>query len=276
MKFKKLPSVKKIFLLLIICIISFSSLCNAYPQRIVSTMPSITEILFALGVGDKVVGVTLNCNYPKEAAKKEKIGLMNINLEKIISLKPDMIIMLKDSQLQDVERLKSRKLPVITINPHSIKDVFKSIEYIGSITGSQNRAQRLASDLRYRLAMVSSRDKNVIPKSVLVMVGYKPLISAGKANFINDVIEKAGGVNAIKSKAAYPQINFEELYRLDPDVIIIPKSIMGASEIKRDNKLARLSAVQNGKILWVDSDVLFRPGPRIVDAVEIVARFLNK
>lgn len=265
----------KVCLCIGICLLCIQCPVLAFPQRIISTMPSITETLYALGLSDRIVGVTTNCNYPPEAKDKEKIGQMTVNLEKIVSLQPDLIIMLSDAQAHDIWRLKSRGLPVVTVNPHSVADVLDSILYIGSVTGTTYEARRLTANLNYRLSQVDWRKKEVA-SAVFVMVGYKPLVTCGKNTFVSDIVKRAGGENIVQSGSEYPQINFEELYRLNPDVLIIPKGLLSEEELRSDRKLSRIPAVMNGKILWIDPDILFRPGPRVIDAVEEISGLLNK
>ena len=254
-----------------------SNISIAYPQRIISTMPSITEILFALNLGGRVVGVTQNCNYPPEAAVKEKIGRETINLEKIVSLKPDLIIMLEDAQKREADNLKSNGFPVLTINPHTISEVFDSIEKIGAAAGITEEASKLVSDLKQKILSVEAGCFFEAKKTVFLVVGYRPLIGAGGHTFINDVIQSAGGKNILENLSSpYPEINFEELYRLDPQIIIFPQGILTEKEIISDPKWGRLAAVKNGKILFIDPDIMFRPGPRIVSAIEEVSKFLKK
>ncbi len=259
-----------------VLIIILTDISFALPQRIISTMPSITETLFALGLGDKVVGVTTLCNYPSEAKNKEKIGGMTVNLEKVVSLKPDLIIMLQDAQPQDVWRLQSRGFNVLAINPHNVPETIGSILEIGKKTGAVFRANAVASNIKFAEILAERRMKGKPAKSVFVMVGYKPLVSCGRGTFVDDVLVKAGASNAIENKVSYPQINFEELYRLNPEIMIIPKDILSEEELKSDQKLSRLPAVQNGKILWMDPDVLFRPGPRIAEAITEISEFIAK
>ncbi len=261
--------------LALLCIL-FVSPVFAFPTRIISTMPSITETLFSLGLQNRIVGVTTLCNYPKETKNIEKIGGFTVNLEKVVSLKPDMIIMLSDAQAHDIWRLQSRGFNVVTINPHTVQDTIDSILYIGKITGTSSRANIVVSNIRNSIGNAEWRANGKALKSVFVMVGYKPLVSSGRGTFIDDVLSRSGAVNAIENKSAYPQINFEELYRLNPEVIIIPNGLMSESELKADPKLAKLTAVQNGKILWIDPDILFRPGPRISEAINEISSFLRK
>lgn len=263
-----------IYLVIGICILVIPSF--AYPTRIISTIPSITETLFALGLSDEVVGVTTNCNYPKEAYKKAKIGQTVVNLEKVVSLKPDLIIMLEDAQQHDIWRLKTRGLPVATINPHNIQEVMDSIAYIGLLTGTKEKASSIIRDMNRRLIDVKERARNKPTPSIYLMIGYKPLVTAGGGTFISDIIDRAGGRNIVQNKSEYPQMNFEELYRLNPDYIIIPKGALTEAELQNDQKLSRLPAVYNGKILWMDPDILTRPGPRIIDAIEIISDYIYK
>lgn len=263
-----------IYLVIGICILVIPSF--AYPTRIISTIPSITETLFALGLSDEVIGVTTNCNYPKEAYKKAKIGQTVVNLEKVVSLKPDLIIMLEDAQQHDIWRLKTRGLPVATINPHNIQEVMDSIAYIGLLTGTKEKASSIIRDMNRRLIDVKERARNKPTPSIYLMIGYKPLVTAGGGTFISDIIDRAGGRNIVQNKSEYPQMNFEELYRLNPDYIIIPKGALTEAELQNDQKLSRLPAVYNGKILWMDPDILTRPGPRIIDAIEIISGYIYK
>ena len=251
-------------IVVLIGVIFLCSTASAFPSRIISTMPSITEILFALGLQSRVVGVTTNCDYPKEAKTKEKIGRVAINLEKVFYLKPDLIIMLEEAQGRNAEFISSK----------SIEDVLISIKVIGALTGVTKEADILVAKLDKRLTEAKNKNKKDVRQSVFVMVGFKPLVSVGESSFINDILLKAGGENVVVSDVAYPQLNFEELYRLDPDFLIVPSKLFDKKNIKKEEKLRKLSAVQNDRILFVNDDILFRAGPRVVDAVEIIAKFL--
>ena len=156
---------------------------SAFPKRIISTMPSITETLFALGLGGSVVGVTQNDDYPPEAKKIEKIGRETVNLEKVIYLMPDLVIMLEDAQRRDVENLKKHNLPVITINPHNIKETLDSIMEIGRVCGATAEATKLTGDMEKRMSTMEADIFFKNKQSVLVVVGYKPLMAAGNNSF---------------------------------------------------------------------------------------------
>ncbi len=267
---------KKAFIFLIFSLILFfQTFSYSFPKRIVSTMPSITETLFALGLGDRVVGVSTKCDYPKEALKKEKIGDMSINLEKLVSLKPDMIIMVEDSQQYDIWKLKKRGFPVYTINPKNVEEVFSSIEYIASITGVTYEGRALVSRLKWRLYLAQSKNAKKLPDSLFVMVGYRPLVSSGRGTFVNDIIEKSGFKNAIEKKGNYPQLSFEELYRLNPEYILVPEGLVSEKDIRQDLKLLKLKAFEDGRIIWIDPDIIFRPGPRVVEAIERISSYIK-
>jgi len=251
-----------------------------YPQRIISGMPSITEMLFALDLGDRVVGVTSNCNYPPEAKKKEKVGGFFLNLEKTVSLKPDLIVMLEDAQKRDIEKFKNYGLPVCTINPHNLNDVLESMIKLGEVAGKKKKAEILVSEMKKRISAVKPKSfgLNIILKRprVLAVVGYNPLIVVGGGTFIDDIIEHAGGMNiAREAKAAYPQFSFEKLMQENPDFIIAPEGVISSAEIQKDGRWRRLAAVKNNRILFIDADILSRPGPRVVDAIEEIAKFIN-
>ena len=147
-----MKKLKLLFLLLLI-----GSTCWAFPQRIVSGMPSVTEMLYALDLGDRVVGVTTNCNYPSEAKKKEKVGGFFLNLEKIVSLKPDLIVMIEDAQRRDVQKFKNYGLKVFTINPRTVSDVMDSLIKLGEVTGKRRRAEQLAAQMQRRIGRLGSR-----------------------------------------------------------------------------------------------------------------------
>ena len=227
-----------------------------------------------------MVGVTSNCNYPPEAKKKEKIGGFFLNLEKAVSLKPDLIIMLEDAQKRDIEKFKHYGLPVYTINPRKVDEVMNSLIKLGELTGKKRSAERLVADMKEKIAAARPKGIGLIftlkrPK-VLAVVGNNPLIVVGGGTFIDDIIEYAGGMNIAKeAKAAYPQFSFEKLMQENPDYIIVPEGVIKSDEIKEDSRWQRLAAVKNNRILFIDADILSRPGPRVVEAIEEIAKFLH-
>jgi len=270
------------FLIFIItlCSLFTQSSWAGFPQRIVSGMPSVTEMLFALDLEDRIVGVTSNCNYPPEAKKKEKVGGFFLNLEKVVSLKPDLVVMLEDAQRRDIEKFKNFGLRVYSINPHTVSDVMVTLLKLGEVTGTKKKADRLVAEMGRRIA--NRRPKGFSlefvlkrPK-VLVIVGNKPLIVVGGGTFIDDIIEYGGGENiARRTRAAYPQFSFEKLLNENPEYIIIPEGVVSKKEIKEDSRWRNLDAVKNDKILFMDADIISRPGPRVVEAIEMIAGFIH-
>jgi len=272
---------KYLVLIFIIIFASGSFASSKPPQRIISGMPSITEILYAIGAEKQVVGVTTNCNYPPQAKKKEKIGGFFLNLEKIISLKTDLILMSEGEQGRDIEKLKKYGLNVKSINPKNVADVLNSIVYIGKEVGKEGRANSLVSDLSYRLnrAKPKTSFKDIISKrpKVLVMVGYNPIIVAGGKTFIDNIIKLSGAENICGGDfSPYPQISFEKLVNEDPEYLIIPKGVVSKKEIENDGRWKKLAAVRSGKILFINPDILSRTGPRVVDAVEEISKFIYR
>lgn len=268
-----------LFLLLLMFFLPQAAADN--PQRIVSGIPSATEMLFALDLGDRVVGVTTNCNYPPEAKKKEKVGGFFLNAEKIVSLKPGLVVMIEDAQKPDIQKFKSFSLPVFTLNPHTVDDVAESLIQLGEKTGKKWKAEVLARRIRYSAARfrpkVFSLDFILRRPRVLVVVGYKPLIVAGGGTFIDDIIKCAGAENiAAGARAAYPEFSLEKLLQTDPGFIVIPEGVLRLEEIKADARWQKLTAVKNGKILFINADILSRPGPRVGEAIEKIAKFVHE
>ncbi|MBI5400334.1 cobalamin-binding protein [Candidatus Saganbacteria bacterium] len=278
----KISTIAKVFFICVLCSVFCAFVVFAVvPHRIISTMPSITETLFALGLGKEIVGVTTNCNYPAAAQKKTKIGGFFLNTEKIFALKPDLLVMMKNSQPRDVERLKKMNFNVYAINPHTIKDVLASITEIGKVTDRNEEASDLVWQLQRRLNAIKPKTWGIDfvlgrPRTIVV-VGYEPLIVAGKGTVIDDVLRLAGAENiAADSRSQYPQYSMEKLVEKDPDALIIMKGTVTLEMIKRAGQWQKISAIKNNRLLFIDPDILSRPGPRIVDALEQIAVFLSK
>lgn len=257
-----------------------------YPQRIVSTMPSITEMLFALELDDKIVGVTTNCNYPPAAKKKEKIGSFSVNLEKVVSLKPDLVVMFESAQQKEVKTLKNYGLPVWAIDPTSLDGVMQALLELGKKTGKETRARRIVSEMKRRLDRAKNEKLDLTGvltllspekkrRDALVIVGYNPLIVASRASFVDDVVRRAGLENIVSDPYPYPQYSLERIVQTDPNFIVIAEGTIKKGELQRDGRWRSLTAVKNGRVFFVDPDILTRPGPRAVEAVEVIAKFAN-
>lgn len=245
-----------------------------HPQRIVSLAPSVTETLFALGLGDRVVGVTSYCDYPPEAAEKRKVGdTLRPSIERIVALKSDLVIASTASQLEQfVRELDKVNIPVYVSNPRDMEGVIASIEAIGDITGASARAAELTSDLRRRLDVIQSRVAAIKQRpKVLFILGVEPLITVGGESFINELIARAGGDSiSANVKAEYPQFSLETAVASRPEVIFFQ-----ASGDKLPETLKQTPAALAGRVFHVDDNLLLRPGPRIIEGLEQMAAHMN-
>ena len=255
---------------------------NKSPERIVSLAPHITEILFAIGLKDEVAGVTLFSDYPEGAKKKTIVGsYVNLNLEKIISLAPDLVISTADGNPKaDIERLSSMGIPVFIISPaRDIKGIMKAIPTIGRITSKYDASMQVVRAMERRLKNVRARLKGSEPRSVFYQLSVNPLMTAGKDTFVNSLIEMAGGKNiAGKLKTRYPRFSMEKVLAASPEVIII--SSMADKKVSEGTmqgweRWKDIPAVRNGKIYFIDPDLINRPGPRIVEGLEKLAVMIH-
>src|SRR5215813_8981859 len=250
------------------------------PQRIVSLAPNVTEILFALGLESRVAGVTSYCDFPEAAKAKEKIGdTLNPNLEKIISLKPDLVVVSTSSQLENLTlRLDQLAIPVYVTNPRTAPDVVASIRNLGEVTGTSERAAEVARGMESRISAVEQRVKNLPRPSVFYVLQTGPLITAGRNTFINDLINIAGGKSISGDETAdYPQFSRETVIARAPEIIVAPSihgvELVKESDLRRD--FATTPAIRSNRIVWVNPDLVDRPGPRIVEGLEQLAEGLH-
>ncbi|PIS28661.1 hypothetical protein COT42_07415 [Candidatus Saganbacteria bacterium CG08_land_8_20_14_0_20_45_16] len=276
------------FLLFLICHLSLA--IPTPPQRIISGIPAVTEMLFALGLSDRVVGVTTNCNYPPAALKKERIGGFFLNLEKVTSLKPDLVVMQADAQAKEIERFKEFGLPVYSVTLRSVDVVFAEMLQLGVIAGVPDRATQVVEALKQRLGRVEVRTKDYQPKlfdvlklwnpkkkqrQALVIVALNPMIVAGENTFINDLLRYAGVLNvASGGRGEYPQYSFEKLVSENPQYLIMPQGLIRQEELASNSRWRSLEAVRQGRICFIQADILSRPGPRVVEAIEQIANFV--
>jgi len=251
------------------------------PKRIVSLAPSITEILYSLSLGERIAGVTEFSNYPDMAKSKPKVGTyISLNIEKIVSLEPDLIIAIADgNKKESVDTLERLGYSVYAVNPRCVQDILKTIENIGDITNCGDRAGRLVYELKSRIDYVESRTKEIKGPGVFVQIGINPIITVGRDTFHNDMITMAGGFNISgHEKAKYPQYNMEEILLKSPDIIIISSMHRGGGfERKKEEwkNWKNIPAVRNGRIYIIDSDLIDHPSPRIVDGLEELARLIH-
>jgi len=254
------------------------------PQRIVSLAPNITEILFALGLGDRVVGVTRYCDYPPEALQKEKIGgMVDPNLEKIQSIRPDLIIGFRGNPLGVLNRLRSLHFPLFVLNlGSSLEGLFQTIEKVGRVTRANESAKTLVAGLKekHQAVALALRDVSKKPKVFLSVYG-QGLWTCGEGSYLNDLLIQAGGVNiAAHIPRRWLQLNREQLIHENPDVIIImakdkERFSQAGESFRADPRLKDVRAVKDNRIHWLDENIAGRFGPRLIDALDTVARILH-
>lgn len=251
------------------------------PQRIISLAPTHTEILFALGLGEKIVGVTDRCNYPEEASKKPRVGgFANPDIDKIVALKPDLILAFGTIQKSEAEELEKRKQKVLWIYPHTVDQVLDSFERIGKITGKELTAKQLRQSVKERIQCVQEKLGDILEDrrpTIFRVMGLDPLGTIGGDSFQTDVYRLAGGKNVFGDiNKDFFQIDIETLIKRDPDVIIIagnnPEELR--KKIKDQEGWKNLTAVKNDKIFVISCDLICRPGPRIAETIEKIAAYL--
>lgn len=254
------------------------------PNRIVSLAPSLTEILFALGLDDKIVGVTLDSDYPPAAQKKTKVGTFwQPDTEAVIAAKPDLVVTLQiEQQKRIADSLKRLGYRVLALKIEKIEELFTAAQKIGIATGCKQRADELIEQIKGQLNYLKSKYSSTSKPKVLWVVQTEPLRVAGRNTFINELIELLGGENAIgPTIQQYPPIGTEELLACNAEVII--QTSMGKTDIGRQqqqaeifwSKRASLPAVKDNKIHVVDSDTVLRLGPRLPQGVEMVGHCLH-
>ncbi len=258
----------------------FKITINKKPERIVSLAPSNTENLFALGLGDKIIGVTDYCNYPPEALNKTKIGgFTTINIEKILELNPDLVVAAYGNGQQNVETMKNLGLTVVAFNPKSIKDIEKDILILGKITGKEEKAKEIIDFMEKKVN--ESRNEFKKKPKVMHILWHDPIWVSGSDTFINEIIGIAGGENAFSDLKGWKIVSKEDIISRSPEVILVSSgSGMGG---KGKNyiyewviKELDIDAVRKGHVYLVDADLISRPSYRIVFALENVSSILRE
>lgn len=243
--------------------------------RVVSLAPNLTENIFAVGAGDRLVGVTTFCNYPEAAKQIAKIGdTMNPNIETIVALKPDVVFVSTASQIETfMQTLSQNGIAVYVTNPDSLDGVVKNLRQLGELMGTSGEADKTATGLTNRIATLDSKLSGARRVPVFVQISNEPLFTIGKQSFLTAALEKAGAVSVTAQvETAYPKLSKETAVVLDPEAIVLSDS----EDNKEPNQVfAKSQAVKGGRVYRVNADLLSRPGPRLVDALEEIARQLH-
>ncbi|MBC7216797.1 MAG: cobalamin-binding protein [Candidatus Caldatribacterium sp.] len=256
---------------------------SASANRVVSLTPANTEIVFALGAGEKLVGVTTYCDYPEEAKTKEKVGsVTEVDLESLVRLSPDLVLAGSLTPKETIDRIAELGYPVVVLDAKSIAQVLEDIKKVAVLLGKDKEGESLVASMEETIRSISGKVANLPEDSrpwVFHVIWHDPLWTAGKNTFIHEFITLAGGRNVAEDLEGYVTLDLEELIRRDPDVITVV-STHGSENfpyqfLTSDPRLQVLQAVQNKKVFIVDSDIVSRPGPRVVEALRIFASIMH-
>ncbi|MGB0911424.1 MAG: ABC transporter substrate-binding protein [Nitrospirales bacterium] len=251
-----------------------------HPTRIISLAPSITEILFAIGLDDEIVGVTEFCDYPEKAKGKTKVGYAQPNIESIVALQPDLILAPKSFMRVDLlKKLEQLKIPTFILEPHTVEEIMAHIKLLGRMVGKSEAANEETTSLRKHIANLTDELRGRERPSLLYILNSEPLITVGPGSFIHHLIELAGGRNAAEQATTpYPRLSMEEVLRQNPDILLFPVGrFEGIPQVEQDRwkRWETIKAVKDGKLFQVQSDLLNRPGPRIIEGLRVLVQFLH-
>ncbi len=254
------------------------------PQKIVSLAPSNTEILFALGLGDRVVGVTDFDDYPPEATTKAKIGgFSTVNLEKVIALSPDLILATDLHKKTVTPELEKRGLRVITLAPKNLEDLLTGIALVGAATGAEKKSSELVTKMRERIAAVTSKVSSLSGQQkpgVFYVTYHEPLWTVGNGTIISEIIDKAGGRDIFPHFEGNKTVNLESVIERNPQVILAGRGHGTGAEgpvtwSQTEERIRNTDARKNSNVYSIDANLVNRAGPRIVDGLELMAKFIH-
>lgn len=278
--------IQRIFLAaLILFIINTQSFSNDSPKRIVSLSPNLTQVIYALGGLDQVVGVTIYDEFPEQVKDLPKVGgWINPNYEAILALKPDLVVLMKDQYISFGEKLNNLGLKTFTAKSNdSINDIIDSISELGEILNKTQEAERLSLYIDSNLKEIGKKTKNTKKKRVLIVVGRNPgtledIYVIGTNNYINELITLAGGENVVKNERNALKITKEAVFSFNPDVIIEINHLKMDREneiIEIWNNLNQINAVKNDQVYILSSKVLLHPSQRIVEGANVLTEVLH-
>lgn len=251
------------------------------PARIISLMPSLTEIVYELGAGERLVGATQYSTSPPPAARLPRVGsYVHLDVEKIVRLRPDLCLAVRDGNpLHVIERLESLAIPVYTVDPRDLTEIIESIELLGEALAREQEAGRLAGEMRHRLKAVTGKVAGIGSRpGVFFQIDAAPIISAGTDTFIDHLINRAGGRNLAAGPTRYPRYSWEDILVMEPEVVIIASMAGGFSEeeLKASwQKWPQIPAVKNRRLFVVEADLFDRPTPRMIEGLETLLPLIH-
>jgi iron complex transport system substrate-binding protein len=255
---------------------------NEIPQRILSHVPGITEILFALGLGERVVGVSDYCDYPEEVKSKPSVGnYFNPSIENIVALEPDLV--LTDGHSESIKQLDELEITYMVIDPKDIDGIYKDLELLGKVTGTESEAAELIDSMQDSIADVIAQVEGAPRPRVLYIIDATDLTlpwTAGPGSFIDYIITTAGGENiAAQAQGAWIQLSIEEIVNADPDIIILPlthgTAFTPREVLEEHPGWQGTTAVKEGNIFFIEDNLVSRFGPRIVLGLEEMAKIIH-
>ncbi|WP_312421607.1 ABC transporter substrate-binding protein [Anaerospora hongkongensis] len=248
------------------------------PQRIVSMSPGNTEIVFALGAGDRVVGVTSYSDYPEEAKTKPTIGGYHApDVEKIVSLAPDVVFAMTDIQAKYIQILRQAGIRVVAVEPKTLPEILNAIDIISEALGEEARGRQLHQELAGQLDQVRRQVGTAPAKRTFLEVWDTPLLTVGRQSFIHDLITQAGGINVSADKNVdYTPCDIEQLYAYNPEVyVVLSHSRDDIRSVITNPNLAAIQAVKTNQVFSITDDLLQRPGPRSFTGLVKLAEILH-
>ena len=255
------------------------------PQRIISLAPSNTEILFDLGLGDRVVGDTIYCDYPEAAKGKAKVGgYSDIDIEKVVSLNPDLILAEDIHKAEVIPALERLGFKVYALVPHNLNEIMDSVSTIGRLTGTSKEAKSIVSDMQKRIKAITDKTLNLTDAQkprVLYVIWQEPMMSSGVDTPIYEMITKAGGYSVVQNQTGFPALSLESVIDANPQVVIcnVDSSFPGGDAplvfVQTEPRLKTIAAVVNGKVYGINASLTNRPVPRIIDGFEWMAAMIH-
>lgn len=244
------------------------------PRRIVSIVPSVTEMLYAVGLGDRLVGVTTWCTYPEEAKKVDKVGDVNINIEAVLAKRPDLVVADTSMSGNTISKIRELGVKVLAIKADNVSEMLEALKLLGKVGGREAEADALAASLSSRILKVQDLTAKAKSRpSVFVEIWNEPLMTAGKGTYVDELVRLAGGRNIAEGVTGWPVFSQETVIKEDPYLIVLTN--YNKAEVLSRKAWSDLSAVRSGRVVEANPDLLVRSGPRLVDGLEELARLLH-